>query len=339
MKFRIDAVSVLAVAFCLLIVVGECITYDSDFFDRNSSVSWDGDHSDYTVSSSSSDAYSVVSMDSGGRTPVSKLIMYVDTGYGIHYDEAYGLTGTCYIDQEYYAHQYTEAFHMRGFTDIVRCGTTDLNDALSGSLSNPQGVGLLVFSYMLPGDVYDGTGNCLLLEWISNGGTLYWFGSEIGRFYSEGDALVDVVNNQEMLFGKCCINTSGNGIASSAAGEFTDSLYLKGCETLYSVDTSVIDGAVPMGYMDGGFSTIVFVERGSGQICVFSGEPGYDQTDDMGQIIAGGVSVSTSLVDVHTGTVTRGTVEGNIDTVAEDSLIYVFTGGYYVNYGEVYIGS
>ncbi len=339
MQRKVDLVVVLALMLCAVVVVGEYCTYYSDIHQYGSTATWSEGKVDYTVSSSGSDVFSAVLLDNGDRSPVSDLRIFVDEGYMDNYPEAHDISGAIYLDQSYYATQIHEALKIRGFSDITECGSSELESYLRSTLSDPNGHGVMVMSYALPSDIYDGTADCLLMEWMSGGGSLYWLGSEVGRFYTEGSILVEVTGNQELFFGTRCIRDGSLGVADSKQDNgFTDALCLKNSNLQFALDSSVLGKSLAMGYSLDGYSSIVFVPFGSGQVCVFSGGFDVNQIDDIGQVVASGVTVDSDIVCVQEGKVVRGTVEGSIDVPGDNCILYIYTGGFYMNHGEAFHG-
>ena len=335
-KPNIDSKVVLAVVLCLLVFVGEYYTYYSDIHEYDASATWGDGTVEYSVYSSGSDAYSAVLIDDDFIN-VDRLTILVDEGYDRLYDEASRMTGASYVDQEHYAIQITEALELRSFHDVTTCGSTDLSGYIADTMGDPFGHGLLVMTYSLPVSVYDGTPDCPLLEWVSAGGSLYWIGSEICSLYTEDGVLMKVNNSQELLFGVDCMNRSDEYLADRIIENgFTDALCLKNSGLNFALDVTDIAGSLAIGYSKDGYSTISFVGYGMGQICVIGGETCVNQTDDIGQVIASGLSYGSTLVEVQKGVVTRGEYTAVMDVPSDTASLYVFTGGFYTNFGEAF---
>ena len=162
-------------------------------------------------------------------------------------------------------------------------------------------------------------------------------GSEIGRYYVDGDRLVEVEGYQELLFGTECINEGGPRYAESVVDNgFTEALTLSGSDLLYALDVSRIPGSLSLGYEAYGYSTISLVPYGSGEICVFAGDFDIDLLDDMGQVVASGVTCETHVAGHQSGHVIRDTIYGSFEGVDENSTVYIYVGGMYVRFAEVF---
>lgn len=338
MRCRLDAVAVAAVLLCAVVVAGEVLTY-SDAHSYGATAEWSGDEVGYTVSSSGSDVYDAVLIDNGGSVPIFSLMIYVDGTYDDHYREARDVTGLEYCGQEEYAHELTEALRIRSFTDVDRCGAAGLEEFLSGTLDDPVGLGLVVSSYALPSSVYDGTSDCLLLRWVEAGGTLYWTAADPGRFRVDAAGLHEVPGNQFLLFGAECINTDGPELADSEVGNgFLQSLTLKDSDMRFAADFTSLEGSISMGYSADGYASISGAKRGDGSMFVVSGAKDFDSVDDMAQIIASGVTVSSAIDGHSEGEVVRGTETGRIQTEgAEGKVLYVYIGGTFTKYGGAFV--
>ena len=308
MRIRTDAVAIVAVLLCAVVVAGEVLTY-ADVHSYGADAEWSDGEVDYDVSSSGSDVYDAVLIDNGGRTPVSSVAIYVDETYDSLYDEAYLSCGVEYCSQTQYAHEVTEALAM---------------------------------TYALPTEVYDGTSGCLLLQWARAGGTIYWTAAEAGRFHTDGETLYEVEDNQILLFGTECLNRDGPEYADSEVGNgFLDALTLRDGDLRYAADVSSIDGSIEMGFTSEGYASTAGIPFGEGSMFVVSGAKDFESIGDMAQIIASGITVSSEIVSHSEGDVVRGTVSGSIgfEGDASDLTLYIYIGGTYTKFGEAFHGS
>ena len=206
-KANVDIIVVLAVALCATVLVGEFATYSTAWLGYGSDVEWSDGSVTVTISSQGTSAYDVVVIDNAKDVV---LTMYIDDDYDTFYDEACKYSTIPYEDTEHYAEQIAGFLSLRSYDDVSCCRNDDLVGYLEGSMGR-TGAALMVTSYALPSDVYDGTEGCLLLRWVEAGGSLYWISTEIGRFYTDSDGLHVVEDNQILFFGTECVNTSGGG--------------------------------------------------------------------------------------------------------------------------------
>lgn len=336
MRPKLDLVAVCAILLCGVVIAGEYLTY-SDFHDIRADAEWNDGRVEYSVYSSGSDAYSAILMDSSGMAPVTELMILMDDGYRDRYAQVSDGGRVLYIDQEYYEEQIRGVLRIRGFTAVDSCTPSSLGTFLADTMDDPVGRGLIVTTYALPADVYDGAADCPLLRWVSNGGSLYWVGSEIGSYYIDGGELVSVSGNQELFLGADCINVGGPVYADIVVDNgFCTAFSMKGAGLRFSADPSRIDGAIGFGYESSGFCTVVLAPHGSGQVCVFGGPSDINQLEDIGQVIASGMTHLTKIVGSESSVVTRSTSESGFPVTVDRASLYIYFGGYYVNHGQVF---
>ena len=215
------------------------------------------------------------------------------------------------------------------------------NDTLASYLdpANAYGVGLAVYTYVLPGTIYNGTYSpgdpqSRLLDWIKAGGTLYWSSYEVGKYYYSDDLVVHKVSgNQTLFFGDEDVQENSGKVRYSNA--FVDNQFacfkFKNASLSYGLSVSA-SGVTVLGCTDGNWATIGVCALGSGKVMVFSGVFNYYQADDEVQMIIAGIAPGSTLVDSTSGTF-HGKISGH--TSVCDSL-YLTIGGYYQLHGASY---
>ncbi len=326
--------ALLAVALLGMIVLGEYFAYSSDSFDYDSTAEWDDGRFVYSVSASGSDVYSVVLME--GSSVPNDLCIFVDEGYDKHLSKARRATFVSYFDQGYYASQIEKQLALRGFTDVSLVDSKGLAKYIGDTMADASGRAIMVTSYSLPSEVYSGKPSDPIFQWTEAGGSIYWVGSEPGRFYTDSDVLREVPSGQKLFLGAKCMYTGPTERASDKVDNgFGDALGLKNSDVSFSADVGGLDGALAMGFSRNGHSTVAIVPMGSGEVCVVSGAFSIEQMEDVSQIIASGVSCHSSIVDTESGKVVRSTVTGQIPANA-GSTLYICIGGTYLKHGEVY---
>lgn len=341
MRPKIDLIVVTAVILCAAILVGEVLTYSQGVHEYGAEADWSEGRVDYRVSSSGGDVYDAVLVDNGSRQGIDMLMMYVDDLYERYYKEASESSDPPILSQQYFAEQVKAFLEFRSFTGSALCHDEGLIDFISSTVDDPSGKAILVSSYALPSEIYDGTDDCPLMRWISNGGTLYWVGSEIGRFHRDDAGLHAVEGNQELFLGvQGCVNTAGSTVATEKIDNgFTDAFRLKNSNVMNGVDVSRVEGALGMGYSEDGYSSIALIPFGSGSICVFAGIFDINQFDDIGQVVASGLTSDSEIIGHVRGDVKRGEVSGTMSfDPSSDPTLYVYIGGTYTKFGEAFNG-
>lgn len=120
----------------------------------------------------------------------------------------------------------------------------------------------------LPDTVYDGMtdGDSPFVRWMSNGGTVYWTGPEIGRYVSTRDGVVD---HGTGFFGGD-VNVSGGKLAHRESEMF---LYtqLRYDDCLYGLRADRTD-SLPLSFIsDDGYSSVSVAKVLGGNVTVFGG--------------------------------------------------------------------
>ena len=329
---------ILAIVLCAMLVIGEVFTYGINTHSFDIKAGFSSGTLDYSVSSSGSDTYSIVLLDDNNVTSTKELYIYVNEDYDRYY-KSLDKTKVHYFEQQYYSEQIKKSLGLRGFYDVKLLNTKELIEFIGNTVSDPVGKGLFISSYSLPNEIYSGHADDDLMKWIGNGGNLYWSSSEIGSFYTDSEGLHAVNDNQTLFFGKECVNMSELAHATSVIENgFKDAFTLLNSGLEFAINTDGIPNSLSIGYCDEGYSSISFVKHGNGMICVIGTMSEIiPQLDDIGQIIASGITYASEIVDFAKGGVVRGTVDGKMDyTVTGKAVAYIYIGGTYTVYGRCF---
>ena len=329
---------ILAVVLCATVVLGEIFTYGINTHSFSANAEFSSGKMDYSVYSSGSDTYSVVLMEKNGVEPITDLRIYVDEKYDDHYDEVKKRSNILYAQEQYFSEQIQKHLKLRGFENVTLINDKELIEFINSTSANPAGHGLLVTSYSLPSKIYSGQSSDPLITWINNGGHLYWSYSEIGKYYIDGNELKEVADNQELFFGKKCINTGElENATKTVDNDFRTALTLLDSGLKFAMNCSELPNSLAIGYCEDGYSSISFVKHGNGMICVIGTKTEImEQLEDTAQIIASGLTYATEIVDYTKGNVVRGTVNGSIDRITAGNMAYIYIGGTYTVYGRYF---
>jgi hypothetical protein len=332
---------ILAIAAVLVVIllVGEAYIYtlDPDDLYEIGSVRT-GDDINYSITSGASNEYDVVISENGGFAPIDTLYIYYDEKYVSNVEDVWQPIGAKPLTQSYYISELKYQLENRGFTErssksIKTLDAEELEKTLSGDLDSTSfGKGLVIISGALPHTVYSGDPDDLVLRWISDGGTLYWAGNLLGAWYSTTDDLVPVDGYQDLFFGADCLNVSDIDKAASdiTENDYRYALSLMNNRVKYGVNTSLIDGALGIGYTENEYSSIAFVKHGNGMISVIAGDYSNYQRTDLAQIISSGLCYSSTIIGSDGGKVTREKIEGTISVEGHTNIsVYIYLGGYY----------
>ena len=337
---KIDRLVLLSVILCAVVLFGEFTAYGPNPHNYSSDLTMGDGGAVVTVSSSGSDTYTAIFMDSGSYSPPARLYILSDERYDSSFNDADKIVGLKRFDLLHAIDQVSRSLKVRGFEDIVICNDEQLFTSMTEDLGSDIPKGLLVMTYALPESIYSGRPGDLIFDWIAKGNSLYWMDSPIGKLYRSGDEIVSVDNYQQLFFGKECVNESGVNLALSAidGDGLTTALALKWNRTLFGLDTSGIDDAVSIGFYQDGFSSVSMVPFGKGMICVVGGTYDRYQCDDVSQLISSGVSCYTIVLKIESGKVKRDTVEivFKVPDNTKFLRVYVSIGGYYTVYGGAF---
>jgi hypothetical protein len=334
---KLDWLVLLSVALCAIVLAGELMAYGIDPYNYDADAEFEDGSVSVSITTSGANNYSVVVLDNSAHPAPLQLYIYHDERYDESLKEARSAIGPFGHDLSYSIDQLSRALKVRGFDDIMILNDEQLLEAMSGDVSGSVSKGLLVMSYALPESVYSGSEDSLLFEWIDRGGSLYWMSSPIGMFYRGESGIVLVDNNQELFFGRECVNMGGTDHAMSVTGGgLTGALFLSWNRVLYGLDASEIGGSFSMGYSQDGYSSVSMVPFGDGMICVIGGNYNRHQCDDAAQIIASGVSCFSKVLTTDAGSIEKGTSEFlyEVPYGTADVSVYVSIGGYYTVFGR-----
>lgn len=302
----------------------------------------------WSVTASGTFDYNALLLDSGSVSAPESYLLYYDTGYGSKVNDPLVEIGARPLDQKYYIQQLKNNLAYLGVTAIETVGAEELASRLSDTAYS--GYGLIMISGAIPDTVYDGTSASLLLTWISNGGSFYWAGNTIGKYIGHSDGSVTETAGYDVLFlgASDCINTQvqeekrrgGAAYSDVTSNDLRYALHLKNNNILYGIETSKLAAGtyLELGFTENGYSSIVFKQNGSGQVCVMAGDYSNHQRMDLSTVIAAGICWSTSIVDWTSGTVSKGTASGQFNTSLSsgDQSIFLMLGGDFAVYGRNY---
>jgi len=335
--------AILAVLVIAIIAIGEIAAY-SPVVDFKSNAESDGH---WSVSSSGSFTYDALLLNSGTSFQgPEKFMIYYDEDYGSKVNNPLIEVGARALDQNYYKIQLLNNLEYLGVKNVKVVKADELATALSDATYAHYG--LIVISGALPSTVYNGTASSLILSWISNGGSLYWAGNQLGKYIGNADSTVTEASGyQNLFFGADCINQaeqSANRRGGIAYSDITDnnlrhSLCLKNNNNLYGINVSMLSAGTYLaaGYTQDGYASIAFVQHGAGQICVMAGDYSNYQRMDLATVIASGLCWSTTVSEWNHGTISKNTINGTFDVSSPGhKTVFIMVGGDFASYGRSY---
>ncbi|MCI6024366.1 MAG: hypothetical protein MRZ10_00280 [Methanomassiliicoccales archaeon] len=332
MSFSVVAVVVIMV----IIIAGEAYAYLPSDRGFSSSATISGDSVDYSVNANGAFVHQAILMDDGGMSGVESVRMYYDPSYASNVNEQrITAVGSQFFTQSYYIDQLTKNLRFRGVTDVTIVNTIQLRDALVKDISDGTiaGKGLVMISGAIPDILFEDN---ILMKWIEGGGYLYWVGNVIGSYSSSSNGISKIDMCQTMI-GTTDLSKSSEGALSSS--KLRKEFSYESMITLYSPNADAIKDrmALGVGYCDGGYNSVTFVECGKGQIVVFGGEFTSRQIHDVAISIASGLNYRTKVIDYHESEFNRGLSDRfTLSGVHGDLSLYISVGKYHCAYAQRY---
>jgi len=341
---RSDAIlTVIFVAVVAAVLIGEAYVYtlDNGRFSSEMWVNGDGDL-EYSMTSKGSEQYSVVVSDNGGFERIQKYYIYYDAGYGSVLEKPWVPIGAKELTQEYYISQLTAMLNNRGICNIETLNAADLKNAMEKDVADGECniKGLIVLSGALPDTVYEGDAGDPIFDWIGDGGSLYWAGNVLGKYYATPGGTTEVTGYESLFFfGLSCVtDDTDKELSDITANNYRHSLSMMNNSIRYGIDPSGFPvDHLEAGYTKGGYCSSVLYERGNGMICILAGDLSNDQRHDLAQLIASGICPYSEEIGYTKGEVRRSTVTGTIGctfVTGSNYTAYVYYGGYFTVYGK-----
>ncbi|MBE6525657.1 MAG: hypothetical protein E7Z66_03730 [Thermoplasmata archaeon] len=247
------------------------------------------------VSASISDGQLTIEVDSN----VPDTFMYAVYADAVARDSVY-----FYYDEDYQSftsHILQKSAFEAMETTLVNRGVNDISyldsDTIVSVMDNSD-VNIVFLSGSLPETIFDKNSGSLFEVWLSNGGTVFWLGPEIGSFRSTQDNLIET----DVTFLNC--NYVHNGDIEKTGDICSeDSLALS---VFYEFSTYGLSNNYPGSKVLGrlspdGYSSISVVGNvlGEGRIYVFGGVLDYVSIKlitSMSDVIASGVTEESRLI-------------------------------------------
>ena len=326
MKRELIVVTTIALLFVL---VGQAVVYWANPYSFDSDVSISGSGIHYELSSNSATDYSVIVFDNGGFE-INELYIY--------YDDAYGTAGISHEGQTQYIKHLKIELERRNFKNVFMVNAEELRE-LTDDMTSAAGKAVLMSSGVFPQTVYTGQPDDSILEWASAGGTVYWVGYPIGRYYGTDDGKTAVVqDSNKIIFGATnAVNMSNNlkyGY-DTATDRDVGRIFSMNYNGIFGGLSTSLPNTKSVSFIGDGYSSTAFHAYGAGMIAVFGGDMG-ECRPGMVQAIVSGLSCYSdfSTIETRTGPF-KGNMSGDIDiTFGSNVTAYVFFGGDYTVYGR-----
>lgn len=306
----------------VFLIAGQAAVYWANPYSFDSEISVDGDVLNYSLSSTSSVDYSVVIFENG--LDLDELYIYHDADYAVNGTQSF---------QKKFTDQLIVELERRN-TDVTKIDADGLRDIMS---SDPTGVGVVITSGAFPSTVYSETED-LALQWVRNGGTLYWAGGAIDSCYAETDGIHELADPGSRFFGVAgTVNMDeGYGTDGSDDRTFGEILGLNWNGLSGGLAVGLTD-TLYVGYQNDEFSSISLTSVDNGMVAVFGGKLSDVLRASLAQTICSGLSNSVDSMEEFSGSF-KGELKDSADISGMGSFTaYVCYGADYPVYGKRYI--
>jgi hypothetical protein len=310
---------IVLVTFVVVILIGQLISYNNPYY-SNFSVERDGDEARYEIDSNLSFDYTAVSLDNGGLYQIDRYVAF--------YDDAYPVQGRAEKIRDslnWLRHdlgKYHVTLDIEKLPEVERI-ITELDTRTA-----------IVFATgTLPAEIYDGTSDSPLFEWLKAGGVMYWMNGKIGSTYAErGTSTLQEVSDYNMLFfgaDDVVRDDIKTVYARNLIGDsLTDVLSIYFNECTNGVDVSkLITDFLELDYSYEGYSSVAFVKyhNGAGMICNLGGTLDHDTAHSVAQVIAPRLTYVSTVVDHHNGQISKDP-SGVLQCATGETDVFIFIG-------------
>lgn len=293
MQKRLDVGMVLTAILAVMIVVGPFfmnMEHRSEIRAHS-----DGDMAHFSFDTDYVTHYSAVTLDNGEMDPTNRYIACYDENH-------IWLSSNNHI-QNALDHLVASMEKSGLELDIMDSGT--VSDLMKSEYNSGRTTTCVIFlTGSLPHELYNGTEDCCIIDWLSIGGRIIWGNGPIGKYMSSEDGLDEITGYSELLFdAEDAINTRECFDTSVYEGGLSDLIKTYYTDCSYGIRIDVSDDLLYLDNQVDGYAAVAIVKYhgGSGQITVFGGNVNHLATSYVTQVILSGITYDTVVLDSETG--------------------------------------
>lgn len=245
---------VIIAVFAVIMVFGSIYVYNNEDGSYEASAEINGDGT-VTYSLSGPDSVFTYSVFANTKLP-EKLFLYCDDSYKSDLNDRY--------TQREFLTVLQQLLERRGMASEF-ADADDLVDIMGHS-----DYAVFFVSGALPDTVYDGKadGDSLFVRWLSEGGTVYWTGPEMGRYVSTQNSIIDYGTG--FFDGDVLISDENYEFAHIESDMFRYT-QIRYDDCKYGLRADRADSQ-PLSYIsDGGYSSVSVAKVLGGNVTVFGG--------------------------------------------------------------------
>ena len=253
----------------------------------------------------------------------------------IFLDEKYpGLTG--YRDQRKTLTTFADMLSKRGYVSTEIIDSVKLAQIISDP-SEAASSGLMMTGGAIPANIFPDDSDNGILTWISNGGTLYWSGPDIGMYRDTGE---ECVQTSCTYFGTAMNYQPDKEYLVSDASEVAEFMEFSDKHAEYGLSADYSANPTRMMGLYGDYSSLSVTGIGSGRVYLFGNYlDRYDieNLTAIADMVVCGITEDTVLVEKGMLSKEYGTQKFNIGSIAVGSTVYVTLGKPVTERGETFI--
>lgn len=310
---RDNLILAMAIIMIAIVAIGGISIYFINPYSYDADALINADNAEYSLDVSNPIEYNILVLDNF-EIPATESLIICSDGSG-------------------YSEIVKTQLNIRGFYNVEIVDPKNLLGAMkdpSGSIEDSFGRAILIPYGPFPEEIYSGSAkddkNDPLLDWLAVGGSVYWFGYMPKDGYTD-DYLSPFGLSKESF----CTVPDGN---VNRSHELCTQLCFRSIDVMHGLRSDI---GKPISYVsDSGFSAITVMKVLNGTMVVLGGKQSGENSADLSQVIASGITYGTELIAYESGIV-RNTIGDLISyppSIKENISVYINFGGYYTVYGE-----
>ncbi len=273
-------------------IVATSINYEGRT-DMECSIS--GDSIEYSFQTNYQTHYSFVSLDNGTGSDIKRYVALYD-------DEHVWPIPTEWISN---ALTHLSEKLARGGINLEIKSTDEIIgimvDEIEGGAGNTK---LIMMTGGLPVEIYNGTRECVFIDWMNSGGDLVWGNNTIGKYVCHAESTEHIVDADRIIFGMSGVtNTQSAYDEGRHDGSLADLLriYYNNCSS--GIREGMFEEFLSLGYSHDGYAAVSLMRfpGGDGNMTIFGGGVDHDTADYVAQTILSGINYQSKVIDYVMG--------------------------------------
>jgi len=319
---RVSNITILLTCLIAVLLIGEFVSYSNPYY-CNIDAKLTEDYISYSLDTNLSIQYTAVSLDNGGIYDyITEYVVLVDDKYPMNLSyEAFN-----------FSLANISSFLSDAGLDLKRKSTDEIVEIIKTGIDHETSTAIFFIAGTLPSEIYDGTKNSIIFDWLKTGGVMYWGNGVLGKYVSEKHKNISTIPLDicsTLFFGKpgAINNTDVRTYEKNLINEsLTDIMGVFYNECTFGIKTDSLDNSLGLDYSVDGFRSVSLTKYhdGSGMVVVFGGFIVKDSAPSIAQVIASSLNYSTKIID-WTNEMICGSTSNHLDYQDHPS-IYIYLG-------------